>query len=159
MPQRWLHELINIIAFGTGYWRYSKWKDQPWEWLGPAHRVECHDDYKRMVNEFKARGWLPSKTEITSPLEFGEFVKQLPSGVRVNEKQLSGVAHEMMDQVWSQLSPKEREGWVAAFRDVILHPERYPNLFMPADYREVLQLAEFRRLQQYVASKRVEELV
>jgi len=159
MPQRWLHELINVIAFRAGYWCYSKWKDEPWEWLGSDHRVERHDDYKRMVDEFKAKGWLPSKTAITSPLEFGEFMKQLPSSVRVNEEQLSGVAHEMMDQIWSELGREEREGWAAAFRDVILHPERYPNLFMPADYREVLRSTEFRRLQQYVASKRVEELM
>ena len=158
MPQRWLHELINAIAFGTGYWRYSRWKDQPWEWLGPKHRVERHDDYRQMVEEFKAKGWLPSKTDITSPLKFGELVKQLPPGVRVNEEQLSGVAHEMIDQVWSELSPEERQGWAAAFRDVILHPEHYPNLFMPEDYGKLLRSEEFQRLQQYVASKSAGEL-
>jgi hypothetical protein len=158
MPQRWLHELINIIAFGTGYWCHSRWKDQPWGWLGPDHRVERHDDYKRMVDEFKDRGWLPSTTVIASPLEFGELVKQLPLDVRVNEEQLSGVAHELIDQVWSELILEEREKWAAAFRDVILHPESYPNLFTPADYDGVLQSPEFQRLRQYVASKSAREL-
>ena len=46
---------------------------------------------------------------------------------------------------------KEKLGWAAAFRDAALHPEHYPNLFMPDDYDKALRSNAFISLQERFA--------
>lgn len=158
MPKRWLHELINIIAFGEGYWSYSKWKDKPSEQLGKEHRVERHEDYKQMVAEFKQKGWLPSELTIYKPSQFGEVIKLLPKHIGVDEQKLSGVTHELIDETWSTLGHEQKIGWTSAFKDVVLHPQNYHNLFEDIDYETILKSLDYLRLQNFVASKSPDEL-
>ena len=60
MPQRWLHNLFDIIAHGKylggSWWNYHKWKDEPSQWLGAKHRILHHDDYIKIIKKLKAKG-------------------------------------------------------------------------------------------------------
>jgi len=76
----------------------------------------------------------------------------------VDEEKLSGVAHELIDEIWSKLRGEEKIGWACAFKDVVLHPQNYHNLFEDADYETTLKLPDYLRLQNFVASKSPEEL-
>jgi hypothetical protein len=126
MPSNEIHRLIDLIAFGYDYGWLHKAKDYPSKYLGRFHRKARHYGDNEWMRKLESLGNKPRDKE----------VRQSDQG------------HELMDRAWSSLTREEKLGWAAAFKDVALHPEHYPNLFMPEDYDKVLISSAFTRLQE-----------
>jgi len=136
MPSNDIHRLIDIIAFGYDYCWLHKAKDYPSQYLGHCHRKERHYDDEEWLEKLKRLGNRPRDKE----------VRQANEG------------HDLIDSIWSSLSTEEKLGWAAAFKHVVLHPEHYPNLFMPEDYDGILKSEPFLRLQRRFAKLPLEYL-
>lgn len=90
-----------------------------------------------------------------------EWIRKLESlGNRPRDREVrqSNEGHDLIDHTWSSLTDDEKLGWAAAFKDVALHPDYYPNLFMPDDYDKALKSEAFISLQGRFALLPVEYL-
>jgi len=158
MPQRWLHNLLDIIThgkyLGDGWWKYHKWKDEISQQLGVKHRILRHDDYKKIIEKLKTKG---VSIEVNDPYELLKSLHRIPEDIKFNKTELIGLAHEAIDYVWSSLPREQKLGWVNAYRDVILNPSNYfkNRLLEPDD----LDLPEFKKLQEHIKSKEIDELI
>ena len=158
MPQRWLHNLFDIITHGKylggSWWSYHKWKDEPSQRLGVKHRILYHDDYVKIIEKLKAKGIF---IEASNPYDLLMSFHKIPKDVRLGKTELIGFVHEVIDYLWSQLPKEQKRGWTALFRDVILNPTKYfrNRLLEPED----LDLPEFKKLREYVKSKTIDELI
>lgn len=160
MPQRWFHNLIDIIAhgkyLGEGYWKYHQWKDEPSQWLGKKHRKVRHDDYKKIIQKLKEKG---ISIDVDNPYGLLTSLSSLnlPKGFKPSEREIVGWTHEVFDYVWSSLPRDQKLGWAEAFRDVLLNPTRYfkNKILEPED----LELSEFIETREYVMSKKIEEII
>jgi hypothetical protein len=76
----------------------------------------------------------------------------------VIEARQAGMAHECWDLLWDDFTSAERLDIASAFRDVILRPEAYPNLFMSNDYAAMSGSGLWQRLQEFVRTRKAEEL-
>jgi hypothetical protein len=163
LPQRWLHNLIDVITHGKyvdSHWYYHKWKDDPWRRLGKAHRIERHDDYLKIVEAFKENGIELKSDNAFVLLESLSRARNSPinsQNVDVDTELLIGLAHEAVDHVWSSLSREQKIEWAKAFKDVVLNPTRYfeTGLLEPCD----IELDEFKRLQKLIENKTIEVLI
>lgn len=119
MPQRWLHELLDIIAHGWSKWKYHKWKDEPSRDLGKYHRVLRHDDWIKIRKRLKEVG-IQVRTD--NPFDFLRSISfsNLPKNLELDDETWVGLDHEVIDWVWSSLSEEDKRGWTRAFRYVIL---------------------------------------
>ncbi len=125
MPPNEIHRLIDLIAFGNDYGWLHKAKDYPSKYLGQFHRKVRHYDHTAWISKLENLGDRPRDIEVRQ----------------------SNQGHDLIDSAWSSLTDEEKLGWAAAFRDAALHPEHYPNLFMPDDYDKALRSNAFIRLQ------------
>ncbi len=130
MPSNEIHKLIDIIAFGYEYGWLHRAKDCPSQYLGRSHRRVRHYGDKEWIKKLEELGNKPRDKEVCQ----------------------SNSGHDLIDKTWSSLSDEEKLGWAAAFKDVALHPEQYPNLFMPNDYNQVLKSDGFAELQKRFAT-------
>lgn len=158
MPQRWLHNLFDIITHGKhlggNWWRFHKEKDKPSQWLGVKHRILHHDGYVKIIKKLKAKGVF---IEANNPYDLLVFFHKIPRDVRLEKTELIGFVHEVIDYVWSELPKEQRLGWAGVFRDVILNPTKYfkNGLLEPED----VDIPEFKKLREYVKSKTIDELI
>jgi hypothetical protein len=160
LPQRWLHNLIDIIAhgkhLGKSYWKYHQWKDEPSQTLGKFHRQVRHDDYKKIIQELKEKG-ISINADNPYDLLLSISSLKLPEKLKSPKEVIVGWTHEILDQVWSSLSREDKLGWAEAFRDVYVNPSRYfeNNLLEPDD----LKLREFIETKKYVMDKKIQQLI
>lgn len=75
------------------------------------------------------------------------------------EARQASMAHEWWDLLWDDFNSAERLAIAATFREVVLHPEAYPNLFEPDDYFAMERPGLWRRLQRFVRNKEAGELI
>lgn len=136
MPSNEIHRLVDIIAFGYDYRWLHKAKDYPSQYLGRRHRRKRH---------YGDQEWL-------------EKLERLGNRPRDKEVRQANKGHDLIDSIWSKLSTEEKLGWAAAFKHVVLHPEHYPNLFMPEDYNKILKSEHFLKLQKKFAEFSLEYL-
>ena len=129
MPSNEIHTLIDIIAFGYEYGWLHRAKDHPSQYLGRFHRKVRHYDDSEWSQKLEKLGNRPRDKEVCQ----------------------SDRGHDLIDKTWGELSVKEKLGWAEAFKDITLHPEDYPNLFMPDDYNRVLKSEGFIKLQKRFA--------
>jgi hypothetical protein len=125
MPANEIHRLIDLIAFGNDYGWLHRAKDYPSKYLGQSHRRARHYGHAEWIQKLESLG----------------------NRSRDREVRQSDEGHDLIDRTWSSLTDDEKLGWAAAFKDVALHPESYPNLFMPDDYDKALKSEAFIRLQ------------
>ena len=159
MPQRWLHNLIDIITHGKyegSYWKYHQWKDEPSRRLGKRHRVERHDDFKKIIKNLEEIGIIP---KANNPYDLLMFISSsnFHKSMNVEIIDLIGFGHELIDYAWSLLTREEKIEWTKQFIDVILKPDKYfeNNLLEPED----IELDEFKNLNKYIKGKKLEELI
>jgi hypothetical protein len=136
MPSNEIHRLIDLIAFGNDYGWLHRAKDYPSKYLGKSHRRARHYGHAEWIRKLESLGNRPRDRE----------VRQSDEG------------HDLIDRTWSSLADKDKLGWAAAFKDVALHPESYPNLFMPSDYNKTLKSEAFLRLQKRFTLQSLEYL-
>lgn len=129
MPANEIHRLIDLVAFGNDYKWLHRAKDYPSKYMGRLHRKARHYSDPEWIHKLESLGDRPREKEVRQ----------------------SNEGHDLIDSAWSSLTDEEKLGWAAAFRDVALHPERYPNLFMPDDYDKALRSNAFICLQEKFA--------
>ncbi len=160
MPQRWLHNLIDIIIQGkhieAGFWKYHKYKDEPSKWLGIHHRKERHDDYLSIIKKLEQEG---IHIQANNPYQLlNSFARHnIPKNFKPDTREIVGLTHEFIDVVWSSLSKNQKLSWVTVFKDLMLNPTNYfqSNILEPED----LELEEYKVLKKYILSKKIEELI
>lgn len=160
MPKNWLHVLFDIITHGkyvedNYYWYYHKWKDCPWKLLGRKHRRVRHDDYKKLMKKLEEKG---IQLNISNPYDFLRYISLYDfKNVDVDNFDVIGLGHEVVDYVWSRLSNDQKIEWVKYFIDVIINPTKYfeNGILEPDD----LELIDFKNLNKYIKGKKEEELI
>ncbi|MBI4297079.1 MAG: hypothetical protein HY676_00925 [Chloroflexi bacterium] len=146
MAPGWMHETIDLIAWGRIYWSVHEAKDKPWITLGRAHRQEKHELYQEArqcsVSGASVSDVLAWMTEQAKKMTETRWKQGLPPD-KIEAEQ-AYLAHDMLDYSWDFVPREERLGWVAAFKDVVIYPEKYPNLFMPEITRQCVNLVSIR---------------
>lgn len=142
------------------HWYYHKWKDEPSQRLGKAHRIERHDDYLKIVEAFKKKGVVLKADNAFVLLESLSRARNSMTNsqnIDVDTKYLIGLAHETVDHVWSSLSREQQIEWAKVFKDVVLNPTSYfeNGLLEPDD----IELDEFKKLGKFIENKTIEELI
>jgi len=117
MPRRWLHETLDLVAFGRSYWRLHKAKDAASNVLGTHHRIEKHDWYNLYGIDWTFEDPFPNAVLREN------FRILRESGPDSAEEFQADLAHDLLDRCWDLLSPSERRGWAATFRSIILDSE------------------------------------
>ena len=160
MPPGWIHETIDMIAWGRVYWSVHRRKDRFWPELGTKHRIREHDFYqkgrtliKQGVPIEEVLNWMYQYAKERTKSEWKEG---LPADVI--EARQAGMAHECWDLLWDDFTSAERFDIASGLRDVILRPEAYPNLFMSNDYAAMSGSGPWQKLQEFVRTKTAEEL-
>jgi len=85
---RWMHESLDIIAFGRSYWRLHKKIDEDPKGLGYRHRIYYHDWYW----EFK------KKWDFENPFPLRELDKAIPQDLKRIIYQLFGANEEAIKE-------------------------------------------------------------
>jgi len=161
MPPGWIHETIDMIAWGRVYWSVHKEKDKYWRELGTKHRIMEHPLYQRGLA--CVRGGVTLEEVLN--FMYDEAKKRTrcdwEEGVSADiiEARQANMAHDIWDLLWDDFTPVERVGIARAFRDVILRPDAYRNLFMPNDYVSMRSSRPWQVLQTYVSSRDLEDLI
>jgi hypothetical protein len=77
--------------------------------------------------------------------------------IDVDNFDVIGTGHEVLDNVWSSLSKDLKIEWAKSFIDVIINPTKYfkNGLIEPDD----LERVDFEYLKEYIKGKKVEELI
>lgn len=161
MPPGWIHETIDMIAWGRVYWSVHNDKDRYWRELGTKHRIMEHPLYQKGLA--CVRGGMPLEQVLNFMYDQAKERTQADWGKRLPadliEARQAGMAHDCWDLLWDDFTPAERRGIAGAFMDVVLRPEAYPNLFMPDDYLAMRGSGSWQRLQTYVRSRQLKELI
>ncbi len=161
MPPGWIHETIDMIAWGRIYWSVHKRKDRFWRELGTRHRIKEHALYQEGLARIKGGmhvedvlNWM---FECAKELTKSDWERGLSPDVI--EARQAEMAHDCWDLLWDDFTSAERLGIANAFRDVVLSPEAYPNLFEPFDYDAMCRSGSWQRLQELVRKRKVEKLI
>lgn len=110
MPSRWVHSVINLIAYGSPYLDLHKKKDKAHEILGSNHRVVDHEWYQAYGRFWNFDDPFPSWLKESIRLSGNR------GGAEKAEEQMAWVDHDYIDKIWDYLSPQEekyREGFFA----------------------------------------------
>lgn len=135
MAPRWIHEFFDILTFGRSYWMMHKKIDKAYETLKWEHRKVEHEYYLM----FKQR----------SVTEFLVNIPQLASSAK-NVYEGVKLAHCLVDRMWDELSPEEREGWACVFHRMILEEQ---VKCMPRHWKDCQELMN------YIRNKTIGELL
>ena len=160
MPPGWIHETIDMIAWGRVYWSVHSRKDKFWQELGTRHRIKEHDLYqegraliKRGVPIEEVLNWMYEYAKKRTKSEWKQGLT-----ADVIEAHQAELAHECWDLLWDDFTSAERLGIAGALRDVVLRPGAYPNLFVSNDYMAMRKSGPWKRLQGFVRARKAEEL-
>jgi len=161
MPPGWIHQTIDMIAWGRIYWSVHKDKDRYWRELGTGHRIMEHPLYQKGLACAEAGKPLEDVLNFMYDLARQRTQADWQEGLCPDdiEARQAAMAHDCWDLLWDDLTPEERTGIAGAFRDVVLRPEAYPNLFMPNDYVAMCSSGPWQRLQTYVRSRELGEVI
>lgn len=117
MPSRWVHAVIDLIAYGRPYFDLHEEKDKWYKTFGSNHRIidhEWYQSYGRLWNfHVPFPSWLKESIRILGNAE----------GADKAEEQMARVDHDYIDRIWNDLSGQEkiyREGF---FMWVLLNPK------------------------------------
>ena len=113
MPQRWLHELIDLCTLAESFWRVHKEKDKASKFLWIDHREVRHREaVEWIVGLFRKAGRLSEHPipenfyhalreglEHFSAVEIMEEYKELLT--RLPPEANAAIQHEAVDEIWS----------------------------------------------------------
>jgi hypothetical protein len=113
MPQRWVHETLDLIIWGKSYWRLHRAKDSPSQTLGPGHRISRHPWYQRFGKDWTFDDPFPQRL-LTRTRD-----RQLAQGPDAAEAFQAGITHDYFDKLWDDLDRSHRLQIARALRDLI----------------------------------------
>lgn len=117
MPPRWIHETVDLIAFGRSYWRLHQWKDAPARECGVEHRRRRHGWYQRFPRDWDHAEPFPSLVLH----QIGEVGRR--RGAERAEEFQAFITHDYLDRIWDELKHIEREQVAAELREALLDTE------------------------------------
>ncbi|MBU2447522.1 MAG: hypothetical protein KJ666_18370 [Bacteroidetes bacterium] len=115
MANRYIHEIVDFICFGSAYPRVHTEKDAAWKTLGLEHRTKNHELYNLYGEEWNFEDIYPKKLQ-----SFFEAI-QRKHGAKAEEFQV-WFAHDILDKVWDGLSFSKRKYWESFLIWVIYSP-------------------------------------
>lgn len=117
MPNRWIHETIDIISFGRSYWELHKEKDAPYKYLGKNHRGFYHEWYQSYGIEWDFNEPFPPKLKAF-------FTAVLDSkGPDNAEETQAWCSHDYWDKIWDDSSYDKRKYIAVFFKWLLLNPQ------------------------------------
>ena len=122
MASGWVHAVIDLIVFGRIYFDGHKYKDAPSKKLGSKHRTERHPYYW----QYKKRWSLSNPESLLNP--FPEELKHSilktrdKDGKDKAEKKMSWIAHDYIDRIWNNLSPRQRSDFEGFCAWILFNP-------------------------------------
>src|SRR3972149_2154262 len=112
MPPGWIHETIDMIAWGRIYWSVHEQKDRFSPELGSGHRIREHPLYQEGLTRIRqgmpleeVLNWM---IERARGLTQSDWEKGLPGDVI--EAHQASMATDYWDLFWDDLTPAERLG-------------------------------------------------
>jgi hypothetical protein len=118
MPRRWVHETLDLIAYGRPYGHVHRKKDEESQRApGRRHREVGHDWYQ-------AFGKLWSFSD-PFPNWLKESIQRLrdAEGADSAEKRMVSDTHDYLDRIWDDLPEIDRIGRKAELAWVLLNPQ------------------------------------
>ncbi|MEM0503983.1 MAG: hypothetical protein QXT58_04665 [Archaeoglobaceae archaeon] len=117
MPSRWMHCVVDLIAFGRTYPEIHAQRDEPYKRLGAKHRIERHGLY-----QFCKKHREPFENLLPFLMECFEDLRNSQGGDKSEEAQVDA-AHNRFDYLWDEFSTDERKYFEGLFAWIVLHPE------------------------------------
>ena len=118
MAAGWIHDTIDLIAFGRIYRHVHQKKDAHSQSTpGLRHREVDHEWYLRF-----GKYW-----DFTDPFPdcLRENIRRLKEtkGVDIAEEQMSSDSHDYIDRIWNTLSKVDRNYWEVSFVLLLYNPD------------------------------------
>lgn len=118
MAAGWIHQTIDLIAYGRTYAHVHRKKDSASQQIpGIAHRAVGHEWYQHF-----GRDW-----DFTQPYPQAarELIQKIgrTCGPDAAEERMSSDSHDLIDRRWDGLSKDERLYWEGFFAWLVYHPE------------------------------------
>jgi hypothetical protein len=117
MPNRWLHESIDLIVLGKSFWQLHRAKDSASRTHGVKHRSVGHPWYSRFPREWTFENPFPE-----SLLARTRHIRTSQSPEAAETYQAS-VIHDHFDRLWDSLDFNERRQLAQAIRHLVLSPD------------------------------------
>lgn len=118
MPAGWVHQTIDLIAYGRTYAHVHRSKDAAAQVMpGNRHRTVGHEWYQRF-----GRDW---DFDCPYPQVAKECIEKLREtyGPDVAEERLSSDSHDLIDRRWDEVWKEQRLYWEGFFAWLLYHPE------------------------------------
>ncbi len=118
MAAGWIHQTIDLIAFGRAYAHVHRRKDAASQMVpGKRHRSIGHEWYQRFGQDCDFNEPYPQAAR--------EVIEKIGRayGADVAEERMSSDSHDLVDRTWDGLSKYERLYWEGFFAWLIYHPE------------------------------------
>jgi hypothetical protein len=115
VAQGWIHQFVDLVAFGRPYPTIHKEKDAAWKTLALNHRTRNHEWYGMHGQEWDFKDSCPQILK--------SFFKKMERkhGDKAEEFQI-WVAHDTIEKVWDGLKLEETRTWALTFERIILDP-------------------------------------
>lgn len=118
MAAGWIHQTIDLIAYGRTYAHVHREKDAASQRIpGVRHRTVGHDWYQRF-----GRDWDFTEPYPQAAKELIERIGEL-HGPDAAEEHTSSDSHDLIDKTWDGLSREERLGSEGYFAWLVYHPD------------------------------------
>lgn len=118
MASGWIHQTVDLIAYGRTYAHVHGKKDLASQLIpGMAHRAVGHEWYQRFGQDWSFDDPYPQAARETI-VELGRTC-----GPGVAEERMSSDSHDLIDKSWDGLSKDERLYWEGFFAWLVYHPE------------------------------------
>lgn len=118
MPAGWIHQTIDLIAYGRTYAHVHRKKDAAAQIIpGMRHRAVGHDWYQSF-----GIAWDFSEPYPQASRQVIERLKE-SRGPDVAEERMSSVSHGMIDRCWDDLPREERLYWEGLFAWLVCNPD------------------------------------
>lgn len=113
MPQRWLHELIDLCTLGESFWQVHKEKDKASEFLGINHREVRHREAVewivglfrkagRMINPPPPERFYRDFRECLGGFSAAEIMDECKKFLtKLPPEANAAIQHEAVDEIWS----------------------------------------------------------
>jgi hypothetical protein len=118
MAAGWLHQTVDLIAYGRTYAHVHRGKDAAAQMIpGARHRNVGHEWYQRFGQDWDFNEAYPQAAK--------EVIKELgrTCGPDMAEERMSSDSHDLIDRRWDGLPKDERLYWEGFFAWLVYHPE------------------------------------
>ncbi|MGA3325783.1 MAG: hypothetical protein ABSF45_15025 [Terriglobia bacterium] len=119
MAAGWVHQTIDLVAYGRTYARVHREKDAASQITpGARHRAVGHEWYQGF-----GRDWDFTEPYPQAAKDLIERIGEI-HGPDMAEEHMSSDSHDLIDRTWDGLSREERLGAEGYFASLVYHPDK-----------------------------------